>query len=563
MRQRFSGVLGMAVLSASLQVDASVSLPSGDGTLSRKMLPTFSLYRPGEVTVGGEIGRRIEMTAEKLLRKIDIEKTFFCGFRERKEVPDMWGGFSGWGMALDAIVKAAAHGIGGSEMRLFKEHWVRETIRVQADDGSISMFKGSVGVWDNHEQAYLIQALCLDHRFFGWKASLAAARKLGDYLIARDTSVNLGLETAFVLLFEETGDGRYVDYCRETFAIERDNAAYDGILPVNGTLHVYTFLQRVLAQMQYRRATGRMTSAMRLAEDELIRRVFGDYCSISGSVTGGPVWGEIWTDSQIGLGKWGETCATAYLLRCMVAWMCEEPDVRYADLFERAMYNAFFGAQSSDGLRQRYFIPFDEKGEWYERETYCCPNNLRRMMFELPDAVFFRMADGFAVNLFTSAKLRTGGLSVDMETEYPADGRILISVTGERAGRMLVRVPGWTNLPDAGAWREIRYESGISRHEIFFPMDIRLIPGTKAQKGKVAVMRGPVVYGLPTPKWPGAIDTYVLDDESQLGWDGMTVTGSVVRAHLKHDRLSVRFVRFSSDSRERTYFPKREGRQGN
>ena len=36
---------------------------------------------------------------------------------------------------------------------------------------------------------------------------------------------------------------------------------------------------------------------------------------VSGSITGTPRWAELWDASQTGTGKWGETCASAYLMR--------------------------------------------------------------------------------------------------------------------------------------------------------------------------------------------------------------------------------------------------------
>ena len=516
----------------------------------------FEPFRAGEVTVGGEIGRRMEITAVKLMDKIDVEKVFFKGFRERKEVPDMWGGFSGWGMALDAIVKAATHGIGGDRFRAFKEHWVAETISTQAADGSISMFKNKIGMWDNHEQAYLLQAFCLDHRHFGNKAALEAAKRLGDYLIARKSGVNLGLETGFVMLYRETGDIRYADYCRDAFAIEKGNDAYDRVLPVNGVTHVYTWIQRALAQLQYAEATGRDTPQMHEAADELFRRAFGDASSVSGSMSGGPKWGEIWNTTQVGLGKWGETCVSAYLLRCTAEWMRHHPEAVYGDLYERVLYNAFFGAQSHDGSHERYFIPFDECGEWYERETYCCPNNLRRMMFELPDAVFFRTADGFAVNLFAPARLKTDGLAVETETAYPREGAVSVKVKSAKAGVMRLRVPRWTGLPDAGTWRTFRYAAGESAFKVDFPMAVRLVKGRQAQTGKVAVMRGPVVYALEKSKgWGGEIDTYAIDCDRPFVWNGTGIALTVLRNQLKCPREEKVFVPFASDDRERTYFP--------
>ena len=518
----------------------------------------FVPFAPGEVKVGGEVGRRMEITADKLMHHVDIEQVFMRHFRNRKDKPEAWGGFTGWGMTLDAIVKAAAHGIGGAEMKAFKEKWVAETISTQTPDGAISFFTPDhVGMWDSHEQAYLIQALCHDCQWAGNKAALESARRLGDYLVARGRGVNLGLETAFVMLYRATGDERYADYLRGKFLIEKDNDEFDSIA-VNGVTHVYTWIQRALAQVQYAEATGRNVPSLMSGAEELYRRAFGNYLSISGSMSGGPLWGEIWDDSQIGLGQWGETCVSAYLLRCTAEWMKRHPETCYGDLYERVLYNAFFGAQSADGTKQRYFIPFEEPGEWFQRETYCCPNNLRRMMFELPDAVFFRTDDGFAVNLYAPSTLKSGGLEVSVETDYPRTGHVALTVTSDRPGKALFRIPRWTGGDDAGTWRANAYPAGTTTMSFDLPMSVRLVRGRKAQEGRVAVMRGPVVYALDgaTIKtgWKGYAACYELDCDQELRWTGRGIEAEFIENRGNRERHRHELRPFAADGRLRTYF---------
>ena len=66
------------------------------------MKQTFRPFPPGTVQAGGEIRHRMELTAEKMLRHIDVEQLFVRHFRRRCAVPDLPGGFSGYGMFLDA-----------------------------------------------------------------------------------------------------------------------------------------------------------------------------------------------------------------------------------------------------------------------------------------------------------------------------------------------------------------------------------------------------------------------------------------------------------------------------
>lgn len=242
-------------------------------------------FAPGSVKVGGEIGRRMEVTLEKMLRHTDIENTFTRHFRVRKACPDEPGGFAGYGMFLDVLVKAAAHGVGGEETVRAKTRLLRELGGLQTPDGRISMFSGEPGFWDNHEAAYMIQALCRDHRWFGTTNSLATARKLADSLIALKSCTTIGMESAFLLLYQETGERKYLEWMERECAIAADIDTFDRQLKVLGVRHVYTWLARSLAQLEYADAVNAPPAErakLAAAAEEAFRRTRGDYLSITG-----------------------------------------------------------------------------------------------------------------------------------------------------------------------------------------------------------------------------------------------------------------------------------------
>ena len=532
-------------------------------------------FRPGTVTVGGEIGRRMEITLEKMLRHTDIERTFVRHFRTRHEKNDEIGGFAGYGMFLDALVKAAAHGIGGAETVAVKDRLLRELADLQTPDGRISMFSGKPGQWDNHEAAYLIQALSLDHRWFGSEASLLIARRLADSLIASRSYTTLGSETAFLMLFAETGDRRYLEWVEKDAFILADIEAYDRRVKVNGAQQVYTFLARALAQLQYADwigADGVARTTLTDAAEEAFRRARGPYLSVTGSITGTPWWGECWDDTQTGLGKWGETCASAYLMRLAAKAGERGTDPSCGDLFERVMYNAFFAAQSSDGLRYRYYTPFNQRGEWFKQDTYCCPNNYKREVFEIPDFVFLRTADGIAVNLYSDAELKDGDIAIGMKTAYPDDGTVLLDVRMPPDRRVLkLRIPVWcadatVQVADGAktaakpGWFAIERDFSASvRVRLDLPMPVRLVPGIRAQEGRVAVMRGPCVYALvmgdgDEPEYN--VDIWDLDLSFPLAWNAAkrTVDATIRLNNRRHETRSVSLVRFASDRHDRIYF---------
>lgn len=530
-------------------------------------------FRPGEVTVGGEVGHRMSVTLGKMLHHTDIEGTFTRHFRHRKAKPDEPGGFAGYGMFLDALVTAAAHGIGGAETVRAKTRLLAELGELQSPDGRITMFSGAPGFWDNHEGAYLIQALCRDHRWFGTAASLETARRLGDALIADGAFPTLGSETAYLLLYEETKDRRYRDWLEKSAAIGDGIDAYDRKVKVNGVQHVYTWLARALAQLQYADAVEAdlpTRAALSAAAEEALRRARGPYLSVTGSITGTPRWGELWDATQAGLGKWGETCASAYLMRLAAKALERAPDAACGDLFERVMFNAFFSAQSADGLRYRYWTPFNERAPWYDRDTYCCPNNYKREVFEIPDAVFFRMQDGLAVNLYADAALKAEDVAVTMRTAYPDDGRVVFDVAMK--GRVLrLRIPAWcTNATVSAAgeparaaapgWFDVeRSFAKPVRVVLDLPMPIRLVPGCRAQEGRVAVMRGPCVYALAMgdgAEGDHEVDLWDLDAAEPPVWNAArrTVEATFQNRNRGRERRRLSLVRYSSDVHDRTYF---------
>lgn len=520
-------------------------------------------FSPGTVTVGGEIGRRMAVAAEKILHHTDVDNVFVRPFREHES--GTYGGFVGYGMLLDAVVQAAAHGIGGEEMVAFKTRRLAEIAATAMPDGRISMYCcDKPGFWDNHEQAYLIQAFCRDYRYFGCTNSLRAAMSLGDFLVRTHQPMTLGTESAFVALWNATRQERYRTYLEKDCIIRGDIADYERHLGVNGVGHVYTWLARALGQVEYGAAFGCPHGQRRLAADEAVRRLFSPMLSVSGTCTGcgGQMcWGETWGDSQIGLGKWGETCASAYLLRLTGALMSQGDEVvsRYGDLMERTLYNGFFAAQSEDGLKYRYWSPFNETADWYPRDTYCCPNNFRRMVFELPDLVYFRAADGLYVNLYAPSELKADGLHVVQRTGYPADGLVVFDFDFVRSQRVRFRIPGWTGSSEG--WRQVEFPSGKSHYELDFEMKPRLIRGVRAQAGNAALMIGPVVYGLRNDNRVPSFHHWCEAGGFAPG-QPFALSNGVVHVMLEksyvpgivRERRTFDFVPFCASDRVRTYF---------
>lgn len=485
-----------------------------------------------EVRVQGEIGRRIDVTVHNNLLVLDANGDFLKPFLERKGASS---GYIGLGKLIDSAVLLAVD-TGDPKVIARKNHLVDTIIASQEPDGYLGLFppaKRVATLWDVHEVQYIIWGLLQDYRHFGNAASLQAARKASDYLIANWSKIPAdwgqtngvaahvavtGLERTMIALHRVTGDAKYLDFViRERGLKDWDLPIVTGRRPgIEG--HIYAYLARCLAQLELQPAlTG--SGPAEAARLEICSRRALDFMTRGDGlmITGGCGQWEIWTDDQDGRGELGETCATAYQLRLYDAMLRREGEAGgyWGDLMERTIHNALFAAQSPDGRKLRYFAPTEGPRVYHPTDTYCCPCNYRRIVAELPRFVYYRLKDGIAVNLFAPSQASfadVGGVAVKIrqETGYPSSGKITFTVEPEKETRfaLSIRVPRWAAaagspvkldgepVEQAGFVRVARSWKPGDTVTLELPMEFRLVKGRQRQAGRVAVMRGPLVFCL-------------------------------------------------------------------
>lgn len=89
-----------------------------------------------QVKVGGEIGRRIEVTCRNNLMVLDLEKDFLPPFRKKEQGE----GYIGLGKTIDAAVRLAAH-TGDPAVVERKRELVAAAIAAQEPDGYLGLVR--------------------------------------------------------------------------------------------------------------------------------------------------------------------------------------------------------------------------------------------------------------------------------------------------------------------------------------------------------------------------------------------------------------------------------------
>ncbi len=488
--------------------------------------------------LGGELDRRLRNLIAHNYLAVDLDGKWLDHFRHRTERGDRSHVYYGIGKVFDAGSLFAAY-TGDPQVAARTQYIVDELVKSRDADGYLGFWnvepenRQNHINWILHEQEYINLAFVRNYRCTGNPQSLAHARVMADYILKTfPTPQNpcfdarlictAGLPEGMLELYRVTGDERYLDFAANVpHGNDRGEIQFASLRTWEQDFsrrpcHVYVMLARCYAQTELYRLTGedQLLNMSRFLRNELLKQGEGGML-----VTGSCSEGEHFTYNQNGQGAIGESCVTAYLLRWIDSLLRLEGDLRYGDLLERTIYNALLAANSPDGRWIRYFTPLTGDRQYDTRDYFCCCGNYRRAMAELPQKVYYRTAEGgIVLNLFSDSTktFDVQGRNVQ-QTSYPNDGEVKLTFslddpqkrpvafpfqfrTPRWCERILVRVNDETPLT-IDPLQQTLGSAALSRTwqdgdvlKISMPMAWRLVRGRAVQAGRVALLRGPIVY---------------------------------------------------------------------
>ncbi|MFF5099253.1 MULTISPECIES: beta-L-arabinofuranosidase domain-containing protein [Actinosynnema] len=170
---------------------------------------------------------------------------------------------------------------------------------------------------------------------------------------------------------------------------------------------------------------------------------------------GGTSTGEFWRApgaiAETLAGDNAETCCAHNMLKLGRALFRHEPDVKYAEYGERALFNQILGSKqdspSADVPLMTYFIglaPGSVRDFTPKQGATCCEGTGLESATKYQDSVYFHDAESLYVNLFAPTTAHWNGTSITQETGFPFEQGTSLRIGG-RGGRFTikVRVPSW------------------------------------------------------------------------------------------------------------------------
>lgn len=235
---------------------------------------------------------------------------------------------------------------------------------------------------------------------------------------------------------------------------------------------------------------------------------------------------------------------------------------KYYDVLERSLYNGLISGVSLDGGAFFYPNPLESDGRHHREPWFgcaCCPSNISRFIPSVPGYIYAATDDALYVNLYVSNSMthRLDGkqVSVSQKTGYPWSGDVLVTIDENKAGEftLKLRIPGWVrgevvpgDLYEFADGKSSTYSVTVNGEavsselvdgyfcierdwkagdEVRLSMDmepryVKAHPEVKDDEGRLAVIKGPIVYCAEWPDNEGVkVREATLDLAQEMTWE--------------------------------------------
>ena len=250
-------------------------------------------------------------------------------------------------------------------------------------------------------------------------------------------------------------------------------------------------------------------------------------------------------------GGQNETCATYNLLKLSRQLFMFNPDARYMDYYEQALYNHILASVAGNDAGNTYHVPLNPAARKQFSNARmdgftCCNGTAIESHTKLQDSIYFRSADNrtLYVNLFVPSKLiwSDRGVTLTQQTEFPHDDTTKLMLSGGGRFELKVRVPYWATRgftvringqtqdlaakPESYLTLSRAWEDGDTI-ELEMPLGFHLLP-VMDQPNLASLFYGPVLLAA-------------QESEPRSTWRPTTLNGEELGQSISGDPRTLRF----------------------
>jgi DUF1680 family protein len=214
-------------------------------------------------------------------------------------------------------------------------------------------------------------------------------------------------------------------------------------------------------------------------------------------------------------GYTGESCNVYNMLKLTRHLFCANPQVKYADYYERALYNHILGQQDDKTGMVAYFLPMlsgaHKLYSTADSSFWCCVGTGFENQAKYGEAIYYRNKKGLIVNLFIPSVLtwKDQNIVLKQETKFPENGKTTLTIEKSNNAELTIalRYPTWAIWgvdvkvnnkklrvnQNPGSYIEINrsWKAG-DKIEVNYAMKLHLV-ATPDNPKKAAVAYGPII----------------------------------------------------------------------
>lgn len=347
-----------------------------------------------------------------------------------------------------------------------------------------------------------------------------------------------GINESFAELYSRTDDKRWLSLSErlnhhkvlDPLLMGKDDLSY---------LHANTQIPKVLGLARQFELTGEQDRAA--AAQFFWHTVTSDYTYVIGGNADREYFQEADSLSKYITEQTCEHCNSYNMLKLTRRLFGWNPDAALFDYYERTHYNHVLSAQHPGTGMFAYMMPLmsGTSREWSEPfdDFWCCVGSGMESHAKHGDSIFWHDDERLYINLYIPSELnwRERGLELALDTRYPLEGEVRVSVQRSRAVTpltMALRIPVWAKdatLRLNGQALETQQEGGyalVTRIwkagdvlSMSMPLVLRFEP-MQDDPQTVAVMRGPLVLAADL----GEVDSFYSDPAPALVGDAILET---------------------------------------
>ena len=385
------------------------------------------------------------------------------------------------------------------------------------------------GLLDAYYYAENEAALKVVTKFADW--AVYGTANLSDSFMQQTLGVEYGgMNEIFALMYEITGESKYLDTARRFTHDAILNPLIDGVDALSG-MHANTQIPKIIGAAELYEQDPVKYADYRTACENFWDYVINDRSYVIG---GNAIAEHFEAKGAETLGvKTCESCNTYNMMRLAEHLYSWTYDSKYIDWYETALYNHILGQQEPETGAKMYFVSLlqghhriyeDKYNSWW-----CCTGTGMENPGRYTRAVYYEDGDNLYVNLYLATQYlwESKGLRFKVETNYPYEDKVKITVTEGSADAVLkFRAPSWlaadmsavVNSGDAFTEIEDGYLTLAGSWntgdviELTLPMDVAVY--RSRSNGQIAYKYGPVVLAaeLDSVEGVAGVSEYVSNE---------------------------------------------------